>query len=187
MFEITICDLKPEPQRIMTKRGSIAYYLAAVVCGCFFLVVALAGLGERSLRVSSPGFRDVFLLYFLSIAYGSVSLLLFAFLLRLLARRIRWISSVEWMVGGAILACALTWSMHLTWSHWLGQRDLPGSTALWMIVFGGPVGLVGLSKGPVSATLAMAVMGAGTAFVLARISFAFDTPAARKEGDGAAS
>jgi hypothetical protein len=103
----------------MTQRGSIAYYSAAVVCGCFFLVIALAGVGERSLRVSSPGFRDIFLLYFLAVAYGSVALLLFAFLLRQLARRIRWVSSVEWMVSGAILACALTWSMNAVWVKWL--------------------------------------------------------------------
>lgn len=158
----------------MTKRGSIAYYSAAVVCGCFFLVVALAGVGERSLRISPPGFRDVFLLYFLAIAYGSVSLLLFAFLLRQLARKIRWISSVEWMVGGAILACALTWLMNAVWVKWLDTLSLPGPGLAWMVVFGGPVGLVALSKGPVSATLAMALMGAGTAWVLARIHKAFE-------------
>jgi hypothetical protein len=169
----------------MTRRGSIAYYLAAVVCGCFFLVLALAAVGERSLRISSPGLRDVFLLYFLSIAYGSVSLLLFAFLLRLLARRIRWISSLEWMFGGAILACLLAWSMNSLWIHWLGPRNLPGPALLWRMVFGGPVGLVGLSKGPVSATLAMAVAGAATALVLARITFAFDTVPPQKSGHGA--
>lgn len=158
----------------MTRRGSIAYYMAAVVCGCFFLVVALAGVGQRSLRVSPAGFGDIFLLYFLSLAYGSISLLLFAFLLRVLARRIRWISGIEWMVGGAILACVLAWSMNAIWVHWLSQRDLPGPTRLWMIVFGGPVGLVGLAKGPVSATLAMALMGAATAWVLERIHRAFE-------------
>ncbi len=158
----------------MTKRGSLAYYSAAVVCGCFFLVIALAGVGERSLRVSSPGIRDLFLLYVLSVAYGSFSLLLFAFLLRQLAKRGRWISVMEWMVCGAILACVVTWSLNAMWIYWLGQRDLPGSPVLWMIIFAGPVGLVGLSKGPVSATLAMAVMGAGTAWVLARIHTAFD-------------
>jgi len=158
----------------MTRRGSIAYYTAAVVCGCFFLVVALAGVGERSLRVSSPGFRDLFLLYFLSIAYGSVSLLLFGFLLRVLARRVRWISPLEWMVAGALLACGLAWGMNTLWIHWLGQRALPGPALAWQMIFGGPVGLVGLSKGPYSATLAMAIMGAGTAWVLARVHHAFD-------------
>ncbi len=170
----------------MTRRGSIAYYSAAVVCGCFFLVLALAGVGERSLRVTKPGISDLFLLYFLSIAYGSVALLLFAFLLRLIARRVRWISSMEWMVGGAILACALTWTMSTMWLHWLGVRNLPGPTLAWMIVFGGPVGLVGLAKGPVSATLAMAVMGAGTGFVLGRISLAFESQEAAHAGEKSA-
>jgi len=167
----------------MTRRGSIAYYSAAVVCGCFFLVIALAGVGERSLRVTKPGISDLFLLYFLSIAYGSVALLLFAFLLRVIARRVRWISSMEWMVGGAILSCVLAWTMSAMWIHWLGLRDLPGPTLAWLVVFGGPVGLVGLSKGPVSATLAMAVMGAGTGFVLGRIYLAFEAGAATDAGE----
>lgn len=168
----------------MTRRGSIAYYSAAVVCGCFFLVIALAGVGERSLRVSSTGFSDLFLLYFLSIAYGSVSLLLFAFLLRVVARRVRWISSLEWMVGGAILACVLAWGMNTMWTRWLGHQTLPGPVLAWLVVFGGPVGLVGLSKGPISATLAMALTGACTAWVLARIDHAFaqgDAPGAKPE------
>lgn len=158
----------------MTKRGSIAYYMAAVVCGCFFLVVALAGVGQRSMRVSPAGFGDIFLLYFLSMAYGSVSLLLYAFLLRALARRIRWISVLEWMVGGAVLACVVAWSLNAVWIHWLGQGSLPGANVVWKIIFGGPVGLVGLAKGPVSATLAMALTGAGTGWVLARIHTAFE-------------
>ncbi len=167
----------------MTRRGSIAYYSAAIVCGCFFLVLALAGVGERSLRVTRPGISDLFLLYFLSLAYGSVALLLFAFLLRVIARRVRWISSMEWMVGGAILACAQAWTMSALWIHWLGQRSLPGPSVAWMAVFGGPVGLVGLSKGPVSATLAMAVMGAGTGFVLGRIYLAFEAGPAGEVGE----
>ena len=168
----------------MTKRGSLAYYLAAVVCGGFFLVIALAGVGERSLRISSPGFRDIFLLYFLTLAYGSVALVLFAFLLRIIARRARWISPIEWMVSGAILACLLVWTMNATWIHWLGKHALPGPDLLWKIVFLGPVGLVGLSKGPVSATLAMALMGAGTAWVLARVHTAFEDSAAESPTGG---
>jgi hypothetical protein len=166
----------------MTRRGSIAYYLAAVVCGGFFLVVALAAVGRSSLRISPPGYRDVFLLYFLSLAYGSFAFLLHALLLRLLARRLRWVSSWEWMLAGAMIAVALGWALHAAWLHGLGQRALPGPPWLWHLIFGGPVALVGMVKGPVSATLAMALLGAGSATVLARVDRAFADGANAADG-----
>ena len=74
----------------MTRRGTLAYYLTAIVVGCFFLVLGVTAIGEGSLRFSTAGLRDFFLLYFLALVYGSFTMLLFAFLLRRMAHWLKW-------------------------------------------------------------------------------------------------
>ncbi len=60
----------------MTRRGSLVYYLAAWVCGCFFasLVVWIA---PQESRLSLEGFRGLrifFFIYFLCLAVGAIPL-----------------------------------------------------------------------------------------------------------------
>ncbi len=97
----------------MTRRGSLAYYFAAVVVGCFFVSVAYALFGRVPRWDGGPeqvsGFREFFLLYFLSIPFGGFSALVFAFVLRRLAPLLRPRSSVAWVAAGAVLAPAVMW------------------------------------------------------------------------------
>ena len=88
----------------MTKHGSLAYYLAAWVCGSFFFIVG------RYYRV--PAFRDTGPLsfhveYVTTLVVGAPALLLFAFLLRRLARLLRWSQPWHWTLGGACLTLLL--------------------------------------------------------------------------------
>jgi len=98
----------------MTRRGSLTYYLAAVVVGCFFVSVAYALFGRFPRWHGGPehvsSFREFFLLYFLSIPFGGFSALVFAFVLRRLAPLLRPRSSVAWVVAGAVLAPAVMWA-----------------------------------------------------------------------------
>jgi hypothetical protein len=98
----------------MTRRGSLTYYLAAVVVGCFFVSVAYALFGQVPRWHGDPeqvsSFREFFLLYFLSIPFGGFSALVFAFVLRRLAPLLRPRSSVAWVAAGAVLAPAVMWA-----------------------------------------------------------------------------
>ncbi len=85
----------------MTRKGSIAYYLAAVVCGSFFFTLAQFVIG----RANHGGFGDLarnFLFaFFLESIFGCVPQLLAAFVLRRLATPLRWTEAWHWAVGGA--------------------------------------------------------------------------------------
>jgi len=98
----------------MTRRGSLAYYIAAVVVGCFFASAGffLAGqlLRWHAGAAQTPGLREFFFLYFLSIPFGGFAALLFAFLLRRLASLLRTRHPVAWAGIGAALAPALIWA-----------------------------------------------------------------------------
>ena len=66
----------------MTRRGTLAYYLAAWVIGCFVLSVMawVWASPQEGIPLAAPA--RLLILYFLSLAYGAVDMLLFAFLLR---------------------------------------------------------------------------------------------------------
>jgi hypothetical protein len=85
----------------MTRKGSLAYYLAAVVCGSFFFTLAQFIIG----RANQGGFRDLassFLgAFFLETIFGCAPQLLAAFVLRRLASPLRWTEAWHWAVGGA--------------------------------------------------------------------------------------
>ncbi len=98
----------------MTRRGSLAYYFAAVVVGCFFVSVGYAFFGRlprfhgSAVRVSS--LREFFLVYFLSIPFGGLSALVFAFVLRRAARILHARNAVAWAALAAVLAPAVIWA-----------------------------------------------------------------------------
>src|SRR6266568_9073457 len=86
----------------MTRRGTLSYYLAAWVIGCF-VVSLLQWIGE-ALAGEIHTASILLTAYFFSLAFGAVAILLFALLLRrsmrLLGTHALWI----WFLSGAILS-----------------------------------------------------------------------------------
>src|SRR5712692_10812235 len=96
----------------MTRRGSLAYYLAAWVCGCFFMSFGLWLYRDwQSKRWGSDmnSSAGLFVFFYFGMISGAFTALVFAFLLRrladLIARQRPWL----WMVFGALLAEGLVW------------------------------------------------------------------------------
>src|SRR5260370_17163260 len=86
----------------MTRRGTLAYYLAAWVIGCF-VVAFLQWLGETI----AGNFRTASILlttYFFALIFGAIAILLFAFLLRRSMRLLRTHAVWAWSLWGATLA-----------------------------------------------------------------------------------
>lgn len=84
----------------MTKRGSLAYYLAAVVCGTFFFTLAQFLIGRDSTG-SANWARDFLFAFFIDTIFGCVPQLLAAFMLRRLSTPLHWTKAWHWAVGGA--------------------------------------------------------------------------------------
>jgi hypothetical protein len=146
----------------MTRRGTLAYYLAAWVIGCFIVAVPL------SLMDSSPGqisWAPMFLVtYFYALFFGAVDALLFAFLLRQLMRLFRTHALWAWLLAGMSIAFALT--MTIAWGGdlvnllsdiyitgrlqglveevlamvWLAPAALRHGTVFWQVPIDGAVG-----------------------------------------------
>lgn len=84
----------------MTRRGSLAYYLAAVVCGSFFFTLAQFLIGRENSDFSNWA-RDFLFAFFIGTIFGCVPQLLAAFVLRRLATPLRWTKAWHWAIGGA--------------------------------------------------------------------------------------
>jgi hypothetical protein len=91
----------------MTKQGTLAYYLAAWVVGCFvvtsLLVLQIWVTGTDYDRTG--GFAEVLKVYFVALIFGAVDSLVFAFLLRRIMRNHG--SVWLWMAAGGVLASLL--------------------------------------------------------------------------------
>ena len=89
----------------MTRRGTLAYYLAAWVIGCFVVAVLqwIADAFAGSMGTASA----LLITYFFSLVFGAVTILLFAFLLRRCMRLMKAGSLWIWVVSGAALAFVL--------------------------------------------------------------------------------
>lgn len=161
----------------MTRRGTLAYYFAAIVVGCFFMVLGITAIGEGSLRFSTAGLRDFFLLYFLALVYGSFTTLVFAFLLRRSAQGLKLKGTIAWLGAGALLAPSLVWALFLIWSRFLSERALAGPQVVWWMIFGGAIAGAQFAQSHLTATISAAGVGAATALVLRRIHRAFEPPA----------
>ena len=165
----------------MTRRGTLAYYFAAIVVGCFFMALGITAIGEGSLRFSGQGLRDFFLLYFLALVYGSFTMLLFAFLLRRAACWLKWERGVTWILAGAVLSPSLVWTFFLVWSRLLSGWALGGPQVMWLMIFGGAIGVAEFAHSHLAATISAAAVGAATALVLHRIHRAFEPPVSDAE------
>jgi hypothetical protein len=88
----------------MNHRGSLAYYPAAVVCGGFFLSVCYYPYVLLVTRAPSAAWARGFLFVcFFALLLGAVPLLIWAAVLRWLARRQGWRGATEWMAAGVAL------------------------------------------------------------------------------------
>lgn len=89
----------------MTRRGTLAYYLAAWVIGCF-VVSFLQWIGDAA----AGDFRPASVLlttYFFSLVFGAVAVLVFSSLLRLSMRLLRTHNLLVWPLAGGLLALLL--------------------------------------------------------------------------------
>ena len=163
----------------MTRRGTLAYYLAAWVIGSFVVALMLwiiaASSGTRS---GEPANAAMLLrLNFLSLIFGAPGALFFAFLLR---RLMRWWGTHDvwkWLLTGAWLAVAPVLLLLPLYDRFSRSMNFdPGSLGfLLTLVLAGP-GLLshsGLWQVPIE--------GAATAVVLCLIDRAFDRPAEQVE------
>ncbi|HKF53740.1 MAG TPA: hypothetical protein VKB26_15595, partial [Candidatus Acidoferrales bacterium] len=152
----------------MTRRGSLAYYLAAWVCGCFFMsaTIWLNNVWVPTGRAVS----DLLFIYFLYLMNGALPMLLFGFVLRRTTNSMHWRRTWQWIAAGAVLAPALTallgtmswWQVFQGsgWRDWISSYLLSSSATFvppkWMSIVTAPA-------------------GAATAWVLSRIDRAFAT------------
>ena len=156
----------------LTRRGSLAYYLAAWVCGTFFFVAAQA-LTKPSIgpSLSSPS-RGFFLQYFFDLATGWLAVLLLAFALRRLSRALHWSRALPWILSGGVLTVLIGIVLALLPARWTTPAE-------WLqflkevFEFGGENGLPLGGDRPLAAA-AMVLAGMATGYVLFRIERAFE-------------
>jgi hypothetical protein len=86
----------------MTRRGTLAYYLAAWVIGCF-VATFLQWIGE-ALAGQIHTASILLTTYFFALVFGAVAMLLFAFLLRRWMRLLGTHAPWAWFVSGGGLA-----------------------------------------------------------------------------------
>lgn len=151
----------------MTPRGSLAYYLAAWVCGCFFMAVTI-WMASALHPIESRTASLLLYLYFLSLMFGAIMSLLLGFLLRRLATEMGWKFTWHWLAGGAVLAPILTVLLGAAASSHALQNS---SWRNWIFI---PLARTYLLNGGDRwAALLAAPAGAATAWVLFRVDRAF--------------
>ena len=154
----------------MTRRGSLAYYLAAWICGCFFMS-ALIWVKDLTAGASFEliTMRSAFGLLFFSfygLILGAAAALLGAFLLRRLMTLVHWEYAWQWALAGGALAPILVGALGAWWRHATLAPVRAGPRWLSLLAFGPSVVL--------EAGLWLAIpAGAATAFVLYRVHRAF--------------
>ena len=141
----------------MTRRGSLAYYLAAWVIGCFVVSI---GPWVRGMRMANSGISsNLLFIYFIALVVGAVDLLLYAFLLRIVMRWCKthalWIWFLAGMSVAYIMTTLLAWGER-TW-HRVPAREQGGFIIVYRGVFAAP--LVLRDSGPWVILLDGAVMG----------------------------
>lgn len=156
----------------MTRQGSLAYYLAAWVCGgLFFAATSFIGAPDHSDFGITRDTRGFLVVSFFVLAYGWVFTLVFAFVLRRLARSFRWERPWPWAGCGGAVALAFGLACSMLPLPWLVRSS-------WLRLFAGLFDLRaanGAHFGTRSALAALATALAGmvTAFVLFRVDHAF--------------
>ena len=158
----------------MTRRGTLAYYLAAWICGCFFmsaLVWLRARAGEADVTDVLPPMKSTSGLLFITfcgLIFGAFASLVIAFLLRRIAAAFRWRRAWQWTLAGAVLTPVI---IGLVGAWWRRVGSPPQGASSWLSLLGlGPAVVL-------DAGLWLAIpAGAATALVLYRIHRAFTPP-----------
>jgi hypothetical protein len=152
----------------MTRHGSLAYYLAAWICGCFFMsaLVWLKDLASAPLQLATlKGAAGLLFFCFYGLILGAFASLVGAFLLRRIATSARWMQAWQWALAGAVLAPVV---IGLLGAWWNRVWELAGKARPWLSI---------LAFGPsliLDAGLWLAIpAGDATALVLYRIHRAF--------------
>jgi hypothetical protein len=121
----------------MTRSGSLAFYLAAWICGCFFLALAVwahaAAYGHATLHGSS-GASNLLTVYFFSLIFGFFDSILGAFVLRRIAIAAHFARLWQWAVAGALLApleifALARWGDAMKWK----PGDIPGVAMFFVL------------------------------------------------------
>jgi hypothetical protein len=154
----------------MTRRGSLAYYLAAWICGTVFMSICV---WAREVFRSSPAESalpkqaaiGLLFVCFYGLLLGAVAALAIAFLLRVIMKRLAWRGTLQWMAAGAVLTPAVILALGYGGLAVSGQQLL--KTPVMTFISIGPATV--LSAGWWLAIPA----GAATAYVLFRIDRAF--------------
>jgi hypothetical protein len=153
----------------MTRRGSLAYYLAVWICGCFFMSIAICVKDRNALAGAnfSAAVRLMYF-YFFALMLGFAPALFFGLLLRRTAALLGRKHPSIWIAAGAIIAAVLVAA--------IGRWNRNAMAVAHPRVF--PTGLVFALTGGLGFTydegswLAIPV-GAATAYILYRIDRAF--------------
>ena len=155
----------------MTSRGSLAYYLAAWVCGCSIMAFAFWMELQFSRRASLQGtFQGVSFLgfCFFGLFFGAVPSLLFAWILRRLLKLFHAEAFWIWIAAGATIALALLWCLVALGELLRDPRSLPYSALpIWPFLVVGPLAL---AEGSIWITLPV---GAATAAILFAVNRTF--------------
>lgn len=96
----------------MTRRGSVAYYMTAVVFGSFFLATSFYLYDVFVPQMIPEVISGAFLAsYFRVVVNSCIPLLLAAFVLRRLAVQFRWTQIWMWLAGGVVTFVAVQWTL----------------------------------------------------------------------------
>jgi hypothetical protein len=96
----------------MTRRGSIVYYLGAVVCGCFFLAVSFYVFAVLKEGTSLEDWaKTAIIVYFFTIVFGLFPVLLGAFVLRRTMRALGWADVWRWVASGVGVFLGVLWAL----------------------------------------------------------------------------
>jgi len=149
----------------LTRRGSLAYYLAAWVCGSLFFLAGRYVLPGSGNMKTAPFFGE----YFMTLIWGAPAVLAFALALRRILAAQRRRSTLVWCDAGGVLALLM------------GAATLPVKCAdtdvrsgvcrfLDIVALGRAAQFPGFSG---RQAVSLAFGGLATAFVLARVEKAF--------------
>jgi len=155
----------------MTRHGSLAYYLAAWVCGCFFMSFSLwlaftLHFGGSNSYAMHGAARNFWLFCFFGWVWGAGTSILGAFLLRRIAHALGLRNAIAWAALGSGVIVALVFLLG-EMAKWFAP-----SSAIITVIFG-------YSFFQASATILEAgwwlsiPAGAVTALILFRIDRAF--------------